>query len=195
MDYLRVRNWERYQHYRDRNPPWIKLYRDLLTSRDWVAMNDASRVLVITSMLLASSTDCGDGIFPADPEFVQRVAFLNAPPDFGPLIKSGFLKPCDEDGELIPVEEEEIVPEKPKKEPASSRFSPPSVEEVKLYARERSLAVDPERFVDFYESKGWFVGKNKMRDWRAAVRNWGKGKTVAKVPGKDQFGWDEEEKS
>ena len=41
---------------------------------------------------------------------------------------------------------------------------------------ERGNDVDPERFVDFYEAKGWMVGKNKMKDWRAAVRNWERNK-------------------
>ena len=54
----------------------------------------------------------------------------------------------------------------------ASRFTPPSVEEVRAYCFERGNNVDPERFVDFYESKGWTVGKNRMRDWKAAVRNW-----------------------
>lgn len=54
----------------------------------------------------------------------------------------------------------------------SRRFAPPSVEEVKSYCTERSNQVDAQTFVDFYECKGWFVGKNKMKDWRAAVRTW-----------------------
>ena len=52
------------------------------------------------------------------------------------------------------------------------RFVPPTVEEVREYCRERKNNVDPEKFVDFYEAKGWMVGKNKMKDWRAAVRTW-----------------------
>lgn len=52
------------------------------------------------------------------------------------------------------------------------RFSPPSVEEVRAYCEEHDYAVDPERFVDFYQSKGWMVGKSKMKDWEAAVRSW-----------------------
>ena len=52
------------------------------------------------------------------------------------------------------------------------RFTPPSVEEVKQYCNERKNSVDPESFVDFYSSKGWMVGKNKMKDWKAAVRTW-----------------------
>ena len=54
------------------------------------------------------------------------------------------------------------------------RFIPPTQEEVKSYCTERKNTVDPERFVDFYESKGWMVGKNKMKDWKAAVRSWEK---------------------
>lgn len=51
-------------------------------------------------------------------------------------------------------------------------FTPPTVDEVRAYCQERGNNIDPQRFVDFYESKGWFVGKNKMKDWKAAVRNW-----------------------
>lgn len=55
-----------------------------------------------------------------------------------------------------------------------TRFTPPTVEEVFLYCVERKNTVDPQRFVDFYTSKGWMVGKTKMKDWKAAVRNWEK---------------------
>ena len=54
------------------------------------------------------------------------------------------------------------------------RFSPPSVEEVAEYCRERKNNVDAERFVDFYASKGWRVGAQPMRDWKASVRTWEK---------------------
>lgn len=54
------------------------------------------------------------------------------------------------------------------------RFAPPTLEEVKAYCRERGNNVDPERWMDFYQSKGWMVGKNKMKDWKAAVRTWEK---------------------
>ena len=52
------------------------------------------------------------------------------------------------------------------------RFTPPSVDEVAAYCRERGNVVDAQRFVDFYASKGWKVGNAGMRDWHAAVRNW-----------------------
>lgn len=59
------------------------------------------------------------------------------------------------------------------KPPTRPRFTPPSVDEVRAYCQECNYtAVDPERFVDFYQSKGWKVGKDPMEDWKAAVRNW-----------------------
>lgn len=59
------------------------------------------------------------------------------------------------------------------KPPTRPRFTPPSVEEVRAYCQEYNYtAVDPDRFVDFYQSKGWKVGKEPMKDWKAAVRGW-----------------------
>ena len=51
-------------------------------------------------------------------------------------------------------------------------FVPPSLEEVKAYCQERNNSVDAEQFIDFYTAKGWMIGKNKMKDWRGAVRTW-----------------------
>lgn len=62
----------------------------------------------------------------------------------------------------------------PNTEVCAGRFTPPTVEDVFLYCVERKNTVDPQRFVDFYTSKGWMVGKTKMKDWKAAVRNWEK---------------------
>ena len=54
----------------------------------------------------------------------------------------------------------------------SSRFSPPSLEEVTAFCKERNNNIDPEQFIAFYESKGWKIGKNPMKDWKAAVITW-----------------------
>lgn len=58
------------------------------------------------------------------------------------------------------------------KPPTRPRFSPPSVEEVAAYCREKGYAVDAERFVDYYASVGWKRGKTPIKDWKAAVRTW-----------------------
>ena len=55
---------------------------------------------------------------------------------------------------------------------ARTRFTPPTLDDVIAYCQERGNSVDAERFVSFYESNGWKVGKNPMKDWRAAVRTW-----------------------
>lgn len=52
------------------------------------------------------------------------------------------------------------------------RFIPPTLSEVQAYCKERNNTVNAENFVDFYQSKDWYVGKNKMKDWKAAVRTW-----------------------
>ena len=54
----------------------------------------------------------------------------------------------------------------------SKPFRPPTPEQVSAYAAQQGLAIDARRFCDYYESKGWTVGKNPMRSWQAAVRNW-----------------------
>lgn len=55
---------------------------------------------------------------------------------------------------------------------SKKRFTPPTLDEVKAYCSERKNNVDAERFIDFYSSKNWMVGKNKMADWKACVRTW-----------------------
>ena len=75
------------------------------------------------------------------------------------------------------------------------KFIPPEVQEVRAYCMERGNDVDPERFVDFYEAKGWMVGKNKMKDWRAAVRNWernGASKSAGQVQQEGRLDWIDE---
>lgn len=54
----------------------------------------------------------------------------------------------------------------------TKKFIPPTVDEVRGYCDERMNRVDPDAFVDFYSAKGWMLGKNKMKDWKAAVRTW-----------------------
>ena len=66
----------------------------------------------------------------------------------------------------------------------AKRFTPPTLEEVAAYCRERGNSVSPERFIDYYTSNGWKVGRNPMKDWKAAVRNWEKGEKP-KAQGKD----------
>ena len=70
--------------------------------------------------------------------------------------------------------ESEIESVRPQGGRRSPNFKPPTVDEVKWYCRDRHNNIDPETFVDFYSSKGWKIGKEPMKDWKAAVRTWEK---------------------
>lgn len=52
------------------------------------------------------------------------------------------------------------------------RFTPPTLEDLVVYCQANSLEVDEQAFIDYYESNDWKVGRNKMKDWKAAARNW-----------------------
>lgn len=71
-------------------------------------------------------------------------------------------------------ENERIVDESSKKK--IHNIIPPTVEMVRQYCEERNNGIDPESFCDFYQSKGWKVGKEKMKDWMASVRTWERNK-------------------
>lgn len=83
--------------------------------------------------------------------------------------------------EFVEVEEIQSVDttsvaviEKPEKVARAKKFIPPTVEEIRIYSFDIASRVDPEYFFDYYESNGWMVGKNKMKDWKSAFRNWSK---------------------
>lgn len=59
-----------------------------------------------------------------------------------------------------------------KQQKRASPFKPPSPDEVRAYCARMGYGIDPDMFINFYESKGWMVGNNKMRDWQAACRTW-----------------------
>jgi len=61
---------------------------------------------------------------------------------------------------------------KNKKDSKNKNFTPPTLEEVKNYCQERKNTVNPEKWISHYQSNGWKVGKNQMKDWKAAVRTW-----------------------
>lgn len=54
----------------------------------------------------------------------------------------------------------------------TKRFKKPTIDEIKFYCEERNNAINTEAFYDYYESKDWMIGKNRMKDWKAAVRTW-----------------------
>jgi hypothetical protein len=76
---------------------------------------------------------------------------------------------------LLRSKEVEVEVEVDKEVKERKKSTIPSLEEVTLYCKERGKGVDPQRWFDFYQAKGWLIGKNQMKDWRAAVRTWESG--------------------
>lgn len=67
-------------------------------------------------------------------------------------------------------------------QPKTQKFIPPTVEEVRAYCNERNNGIDPEEFVSFYESKGWMIGRNKMKNWKSAIITWEKNRKQREQP-------------
>ena len=76
---------------------------------------------------------------------------------------------------------EGIAADKP---PKRTRFIPPTVDEVRAYCQENGYQVNAEYFVDYYTANGWMAGKNKMKNWQSAVRNWNRREEEKKSPSK-----------
>lgn len=96
MTSYKIRNWEKFQHYKDRNPPWIKLHVEILSSADWVMLDDASKLLAVVCMVVAAKHD---GTVPDNAGYLKRVAYLDQMPNFKPLIECGFLEEVQAKGQ------------------------------------------------------------------------------------------------
>lgn len=67
MDALSIRNWTRYQHYKDRKPPWVKLYVDILLDREYAALSVSSRLVGLLLLAVAANRD---NLIPSDPSWI-----------------------------------------------------------------------------------------------------------------------------
>lgn len=183
-------NWASFQHYKDRSPAWIKLHRSMiLDNPKWHRLPLASKAIAPSIWLLASEGPDGEITSTMeDLAFRLRVSEKEAKAALIPLIEanfftlvhdaSGVLAECLQGASGVLAQrrgeekrgeeegEEKRVDEK------HTRFLPPSVDDVKGYAAEKALADHAQDFCDFYGSKGWMVGQNKMKDWKLAYSRW-----------------------
>ena len=96
-----------------------------------------------------------------DTDSTKRAGSVNdSPPNHKPLTNNH-----------KPIEEKQV------KEKSRSRFSPPTKQQLIEYQQEAGLNFDADKFIDYYEANGWMVGRAKMKDWKAAARNWNKRQT------------------
>ena len=92
---IRIKNWNTYQHYKHRRPPWIKLHTSLLEDYEFECLHDVSKLQLIAIWLVASrSKDIhadGDPLLPDDEDYITKKAGLKRKVDLQPLIDSGFI--------------------------------------------------------------------------------------------------------
>ena len=105
MEYLKIKNWEKYQHYSKRNPPWIKLHNKLFDNYEYGRLQNDSKLLLISLYLLASKCD---NCIPNDVEWIKKKTMIQGKIEIVPLIKAGFINinsgvpSCDQnDSEVI----------------------------------------------------------------------------------------------
>lgn len=88
MDYLSVKKLEQYQHYKDRDPKWIKLYYSILDDEAFIFLDETLRCRYMTCLILASRSN---NQIPADSSYLKKVMRLDKAPNLQPLIDCGFL--------------------------------------------------------------------------------------------------------
>jgi len=91
---VRIKKWDEFQHYKERNPPWVKLHNDMLTGETWAMVSDKDRYIMLVSMMVASRGE-NHGTIPSE-EYMKRVAYLSKAPDFQPLVEIGWFEVLDD---------------------------------------------------------------------------------------------------
>lgn len=89
MNYFKIKNWDKFQHYKNRQPPWIKLHRELLNNYEFSCLQDASKMHLMMIWLLASQTD---NKLPADPAWLKNALHIDSEPDLEALFNAGFIE-------------------------------------------------------------------------------------------------------
>lgn len=148
-----------------KNKYFAELYGvDERTIRRWIAKLADMKYVSVSMVKKANGAD----------DFRRIVPLLD--PDKN-VLPPGQKCPEPPDKNVPPIYKEEYIK---KNNSYMGRFIPPTLQEVQVYCMSRHNNVDPEKFIDFYSAKGWMIGKNKMKDWKAAVRTWEKGEKEVK---------------
>jgi len=179
--YFRVRNWETYQHYKDRNPPWIKLYNYLLEDYDFSQLSDNSKLHLMLIWMLASRME---NTMPYDANWIKSKIDVNSKVNLNELLEHNYIELCNKNNELLDASttladcKQDAIPEREtEREQSRGRMTRPSLSDVQHFIQSQILDYETskregEKFFNYYESNGWKAGKNPMKDWQAAARNW-----------------------
>ncbi len=183
---ISVRNWKKFQHYKNRKPPWIKLHLSVLDNPEWHNLSHFANRLLIEIWLLAAETT--DGIIEVESISLLAWRLRYASKTLARIIKalqelhshefieldSKTLAGCKQ--VAIPETEREGEREGETEKRERKRFVPPTIEQVQEYMTTKSYSgFTAEKFVNHYEANGWVQGQGKgrpVKDWKACVRTW-----------------------
>ena len=170
MNHIEVVNLTKYQpHYTDgRKMIWVRW--DISSMYDFkiVSLPVDGKWLFLTLICMASETNNN---IPNDDDWLSHVSGVpkNRISSIISLLQTLGLvvTKCDKMSQNVPTDRQtDEQTERP------TKTIPPLLTDVKKYIIDNKYGVNAENFVDFYESKGWMIGRNKMKDWKAAVRTW-----------------------
>ena len=175
MQYISVKNWDSMQHYKDRNPPWIKLHRDMLNDYEFARLKDACKSHLMLIWLLASQLD---NKIPNDSKWIAKRISCTTKIDINLLIDRGFLvvdsnvqAECKQSA--MPETETETETEKRESKPRK-RALPADLELAKdwqEYCKEKRPELNPE--VVFENFKDYYISEGKlMADWKRTWQRW-----------------------
>lgn len=172
MDYISVKNLEKYQpHYKDgRSIIWVRWDIAALGDYKISKLTPAQRWLFLGLICVACRQK---NKIPLDFEWISsevRYQDKHISDDINLLqqLELVVVTKCDEMLQTLKVD----VPTNRHTDIHTNKGVPPSLEEVTSYCKERKNGVNPTAFINHYQAKGWMIGKNKMKDWQAAVRTW-----------------------
>lgn len=156
------------------NPDIVRAAMQIFTSLNMIEVIDDGTIFMNETMKMIGSAADNDNAN-RQRRFRERKKQESLPSVT--KCNAGIMPDVTNDNESKSIEKEiekELELEDIEKSQKKSRFTPPTLEQVQEYCEERNNDVDAQRFHDFYSSKGWMVGKNRMKDWKACVRTWEK---------------------
>ncbi|MBT8449125.1 MAG: hypothetical protein KJO69_05520 [Gammaproteobacteria bacterium] len=177
--YLSVKNWDKFQHYKDRNPPWIKLHRDLLRDYEFACLQDASKLLLIELWLLASQLD---NKIPNDDKWLARQIPYNGKINTKPLIDNGFIELVQDDSNTLAGCKQVAMPEaeaeaeaktETEQRPRKTRLQPDWIlpDDYREYCKTKRPDLCPDATAENF--KDYFIGEGKlMMDWKRTWQRW-----------------------
>lgn len=162
--YIRVKNFEQFQHYKDRNPPWIKLYISLLDDYDFIKLSPENRYKTVAFFLLAS---LHDNYIPNDQEYISRRMGLEQPVDLQPIIDAGFISLCKHKARQVLAEDKQ---EDSPRARAESREEESREETEKRRKEKKEYTDDFEEAWKLYPSRPDNPKRSAFKAWNARLK-------------------------